>query len=272
MADFDPLSLDFATRHPDSFARTISRAEPPEVAKLIAKLPESLRAGIIARLPGSHIEHLTAAAENRPAEWLAAAPFDDALSLLSRLPQEQRLDYINAVGNRERRQQLLRSQRYPAHSVGSLVGDLPIRISIEASAVHVLAELRRLDSDDPGPLVVVDDAGRYLGIIDRWRLLIGNPPAGLIKDYTISLAALLPETSVAAAAAMPEWHTRNWLPVVDHRRRVLGAVSRDKLFAAAAEHGDATRRSGNALLGLLTDVVYVLDGVLERILAPRHTQ
>ncbi len=272
MAEFDPLTLDFATRHPESFARTISRAEPRDVARLIARLPDSQRAGIVARLPGDHIDHLTATARKRPAQWLAAAPFDDALSLLSRLPQEKRLDYINAIGDRERRLQLLRSQRYPAHSVGSVVGDLPMRISAESRAVDLLGQLRRLDTDDPGPLVVVDGDGHYLGIIDRWRLLIGNPPAGLIKDYTIPLTALLPETSVAAAAAMPEWHTCNWLPVVDYRQRVLGAVSRQRIFAAAAEHGDASRQSGNALLGLLTDVVYVLDDVLERILTPRSTQ
>lgn len=268
MKNLDPLSVDFATRYPDAFARVLGRGDAAEMAQIIARLPAASRAGIVARLPVARIEFLLQSDIDDPAQWLSAAPFDDAVTLLSRMPQQRRLDIINAIADRDCRRRLLRHQRYPLHSVGALVRDVPLIISAGTKAVDAVAELRGLASDDQGPLVVVDAEGRYLGILDRWRLLLGNPPPGEVGDYVIDVAPLYPETPIVAAVHVDEWHRRNWLPVVDHRKRVIGGVSREMVFAAHKEVPDDAI-GGGLLLELLAGVVRPLAALIENSLATR---
>lgn len=267
--DIDPLSLDFATRYPDSFSRVLGRGGVDECTQVIESLPDDLKAGIAARLPATHVRHLLASTSEDPSQWLKEAPFDDAINFLSRIPRDRRLSIVNAVSDRNRQRQLLRHQQYPTHSVGALVGDIPMRISAETPAEDALAELRKFDDEDPGPLIVVDTDGQYVGVLDRWRLLMDSPPIGHVSDYVIDVRPVRPETPIGSAAMIADWHTRNWLPVVDHRRRPLGAVSRARLFRAATSHSGESRPAGDLFVGLLIDLVYVLQSVLDKGLSRR---
>ena len=264
MADIDPLSLDFAVRHPDSFARILGRAAFAESAQVVESLPPQRKAAIVARLPAVRIIELLDSGGHEPAEWLVDAPFDDAVTLLSRIPRERRLALVNSLSDRARQRRLLRHQQYPLHSVGALVSDVRVRLSAESPAADVLAELRELETEDPGPIVVVDADGRYLGGLDRWRLLMQDPPAGNVKDYLVKIKALRPEMPVAAVATDVEWHARNWLPVIDHRQRVLGAVMRAAVFRAAGAGARGARFDSDVLIDLLADLVYVCEAALER--------
>lgn len=269
MADIDPLSLDFATRHPDSFGRIIGRGEAEESSEILEKLPPQIKASIISRLPAARIEQLLNSGRHDPEEWLVDAPFDDALNLLSRIPRDRRLAVVNSLGDRGRRQRLLRHQQYPAHCAGSITRDIRMRISADALAADVLTELRDLQGEDPGPLVVVDADGAYLGVVDRWRLIIGDPPVGRVRDYAIDVRPIRPETPIASVAQNEDWHVRNWLPVVDHRKRVLGGVSRATVFRATRQQADSKRGLGDLFVDLAADLVYVLGSLVERIITRR---
>lgn len=265
MDDIDRLSLDFAIRHPDSFARILGRGEIDEAGRILERLPAARKAAIAARLPATHIRQLLDSEGHRPSDWLVDAPFNDAVTLLSRIPRDRRLALVNSLHDRDRQRQLLRSQQYPAHSVGALVADIPLRVGVESPAAEVLAELRKPELETQGPVVIVDNDGHYLGVLDRWRLLLQISPSGSVKDYLIAVKGLRPETPVIAVAMDDEWQTRNWLPVIDHRRRVLGAVSREKVLRAAGAHSGSAERGGDILLDLLTDLVYLCEALLLKI-------
>ena len=82
MDDIDRLSLDFAIRHPDSFARILGRGEFDESERVLERLPGDRKAAIAARLPATHIRQLLNSERQRPADWLVDAPFDDAIDVL----------------------------------------------------------------------------------------------------------------------------------------------------------------------------------------------
>lgn len=270
MADIDPLSLDFAVRHPDAFARVLGRGEMDEIERVVETLPAERKATIVARLPAPIVMQLLESERHAPSEWLVDARFDDAVTLLSRLPREKRLALVNGLRDRDRQRQLLRHQQYPAHTVGALVGDIPLRLGAEYPAADVVAELRELDAEGQGPVVIVDADGRYLGVLDRWRLLMRTPPTGKVVDYLVEVRAVRPETPISAVALDEQWHTRNWLPVIDHRDRVLGVVSREKVFRAAGAQSESVRRASDVLIDLLADLVRVCDAVLMRTLSRRN--
>ena len=271
MSDIDRLSLDFAARHPDSFARILGRGDFEDCERVIDSLPAERKAAIVARLPAARISQVLASERQNPGDWLVEAPFDEAVTLLSRIPRDKRLALVNGLQDRERQRQLLRNQQYPAHSVGALAGDIALRVVAATPASEVLAEIRDLDLDAQGPIVVVDAAGHYLGALDRWRLALRAPAAGIAEDYLVPLKAVRPETSVTAIVMKDEWNTRNWLPVIDHRRRVLGAVSREKVFRAADALSGSEPGGGDILLGLLADLVHFCDEVLERAFLRKDT-
>ncbi len=264
MADLDPLSLDFAARHPESFARLLGRGGVAECAEIVESLPAERKAAIVARLPAARIMELLDSGRHEPAEWLIEAPFDDAVNLLSRMPRERRLALVNSLSDKKRQRQLLRHQLYPAHSVGALVSDIRVRLSAESQAADVLAELRAIQAEDPGPIIIVDADGRYLGGLDRWRLLMQDPPAGRVRDYLVPIRAVRPETPIADVAMEEDWHLRNWLPVTDHRQRVIGAVLRARVFAAVGATRQSPRLASDILVDLLVDLVHVCDAMLEK--------
>ena len=262
MDEVDRLSLDFAVRHPDAFARILGRGAFDECERIIEGLPADRKAAIVARLPAMRIDKLLDSGRQRPADWLADAPVGDAVSLLSRIPRERRLELVNGLGNRDRKRQLLRHLQYPTHSVGALVANIPLRLNAESSAKEVVDELRELDTESRGPVVIVDADDRYLGILDRWQLLLRSPPTGQVKDYRIAVQPIRPETPLTAVAMIDAWHTRNWLPVIDHRDRVLGVVSRGQVFRAVEARPGSAAERGDILLDLLADLVSVCEAVL----------
>jgi Mg/Co/Ni transporter MgtE len=265
MSEVDRLCADFALRYPDAFARTLGHGDMDECEQIVQSLPAEQVAGIVARLPAAHIRHLLDAEQLQPVSWLAAAPFDDAVSLLSRLKRERRLALINALADTDRQRALLRHQQYPAHSIGALVSDIPLLLAAVSQAKDVVNDLRNLEPEAVGPIVVVDIYGRYLGVLDRLRLLLRSPPTGNVEDYLLELTPVRPETPASAVALDDAWHTHNWLPVVDHRQRVVGVVLREKVMRAASDDGGREQSTSTFLLDLLDELVFLCDHLLHRL-------
>jgi Mg/Co/Ni transporter MgtE len=262
----DPLSADFARQFPDAFARILARGVPDEVFAVLKRIPAGSAASIVGRLPPSRVAALLALRGAAPGQWLADASFDDAVTLLGRIPRERCLALVNSLEDREHRQRLLRYLKYPAHSVGALVSDVLVRFSEDMPAADVLAEIRRHESDKPRPLVVQHTDGRYLGVLDAWNLLIREAPAGPIRDFVTLSPRLHPETSLGSALRDPNWHKHSWMPVVDQQDRVLGGVSRKNLFQAADRHAGQSPQGHDLFTDLAAEMVGVLGELLDRLL------
>ena len=269
MADTDVLNADFARKHPDKFARLLGRGDGKEIAQVLRKLPRPVAASVVARLPASRIDLLLGAEGLDAAHWLTDASFNDALALLSRIPRERSLVLVNSLKHREWRRRLLQYLKYPAHSVGALVTDAPLRVGSDTGVDEVLAELRTLERGKPRPIVVASPDGTYYGMLDAWRLLTGEPAHGTVADYVVHVPAIYPETSLAAAVKDPRWSDHNWLPVIDNERRILGGVSRSSVFTAASKFTHDARPGRDILSVLVGDVVYLFGELLTRLLSRR---
>lgn len=263
-SDARRLNAQFAEKSPGAFARILGKHDVDEIRSVLMELPAQLQASIAARLPARKIQVLTDTAQADVVRWMTDGRFEDAVALLSRVGREKRLSLVQGVGNEKRKRRLLRSQQYPAHSVGTLVQDFSVQITADARAKDVAAELREMGDSDPGALVVTDGSGGYVGMLDSWRLLANAQPDGSVRNYLDSIPGVHPEMPISAVAARPEWNTSNWLPVVDQAQRVLGAVSRQRVLAAAASTKQV--RSRDILFDLLDELVHVAGAVTERVL------
>ncbi len=266
MVDVDPITTDFAEKYPDSFARIISRADESDISQVLEKLPPRIKATIVARLPASRISQLLDSGKHASEQWLVDASFDDAVTLLSRIPRERRLAMVNSLGDRKRKQRLLRHQQYPTHSIGALVSDVVLRIRSDSDAANVMKDLRDIEADDPGAIVLVGADGHYFGLLNHWRLLTSDPPIGRISNYVLNVAPIHPETSIPSAMQNEGWLKHDWLPVVDHRQRLLGGVSRARIFRDASAYTTNKQSSPDVLFDLMTELVYLFGTLIDRML------
>lgn len=238
---------------------------------VIESLPDELRAGIVARLPGAQIEELIERVPDFAQRWLAPAPLDAAIELLSRLPRSQRLTLLNELKDPAQKRRLLRHQQYPAHTIGSLVVDIPIRVVDTAVCDDVVNALRRVEGEAPGQLIVTSESGHYVGVLDPWPLLT-SPQQGTVRKHLTRLEPLNPETTVADIENDERWNTNAWLPVVDHQQRVMGRVARARVLRVAKDQAEAVTGRQGIVSGLFSELVYLLGSVLERVLRPRDAQ
>jgi Mg/Co/Ni transporter MgtE len=271
MADDEQLNTDFARKHPDAFARTLGRGEPAEIAEVLRSLPAAVSASIASRLPASRMSAILATGDNIEARWLADAPLDDAKTLLSRIPRENSLTLVNSLTDGSRRRKLLQHLNYPAHSVGALVADVPVRFTSDSRAADVLAELRQIETGFPGLIAIVRPDGRFLGALDLWALLVSATPSGTIRDFTVPTPTIHPETSLMSAVQDPDWHSHSWMPVVDHEERLLGSVSRASLFATVLRPEERARPTMDLFASLTTDVIHLFGELIDWVLGRRST-
>ena len=271
MAEDELLNTDFARKHPDAFARVLGRGEPAEIAEILRSMPAAISASIASRLPVSRMNAILATGDNVEARWLSDAPLDDAKTLLSRIPRENSLTLVNSLTDRTRRRKLLQHLNYPAHSVGALVADVPVRFTSDSRAADVLAELRQIKTGFPGLIAIVRPDGRFLGALDLWALLVSAAPGGTIRDFTVPTPTLHPETSLLSAVQDADWHSHSWMPVVDHEERLLGNVSRASLFAAIEQPDERARPTMDLFTSLTTDVIRLFGELFDQILGRRST-
>jgi predicted transcriptional regulator len=87
-------------------------------------------------------------------------------------------------------------------------------------------------------------------------------------DYVQPIA---PETPVTAAAEHEGWLEHNWLPVVDNKYRILGALSRGTVIRAASRVSSTRKGTASLMLELVEGTTHTLGEMLEGLLGRRRT-
>lgn len=271
MADADPVIADFAERYPDAFASALRQGSDEEIAAIVASLPLPSVASVVARLPAARLLVLLESGQHSPRDWIENAPFDDAIMLLSRMRRERRVALVGSVRDRKLQRQLMRHQQYPRHSTGFYVEDVFLRIDIDTPASVVLEDLRSDERDDPPLMVVVDAAGRYAGVLNPWHLVSNRLTSQRLSDHVEYIQPIAPESPITAAAEHEGWLEHNWLPVVDNKHRVLGAISRSTILGAASHVLPSQQGTASLFLELVDGVTHTFGEMLEGLLGRRRT-
>jgi magnesium transporter len=271
MIEADPVMADFAEQFPDSFARALRQGSDEQISAVFMSLPTEAVAAIAARLPAARLRALLDSEEHSPQTWLEDAPFDDAIMLLSRMRRERRIALIGKLGNRKLQRRLMRHQQYPRHSSGFYVEDVFLRIDIDMPASEAINELRNVDQDELPLIVVVDAAGRYAGVLKPWQLMSKRLSSQRLSEHVEHILPIAPETPVVAAAEHEGWLEHNWLPVVDNKQRILGALSRAAVFRAASRVSPSQQGTTALLLELAGGITHTLGEILEAVLGRRPT-
>ncbi len=265
----DLLLVRFAEQDPRRFAHTLTRAPTGEAAELLSGLAPAAAAAVAVHLPpqaGAAI--IDCVSDDMLVTWLQDAALDRAAQLFARLPAKRRRVLLNSLPSARRRRQLLRLTGYSADSVGAFVHTDTMTLGATVGVAAAVDELRRQRRIPGSPLVVVGDDSRVAGVLEPLDLLAPAAPDTPLRALARRVTTILPDMPVAAALRLPDWSTRNSLPVVDFNGALLGHVMHASLLAAAEAGGGPD--STGALASLAQQYVETMAELLGLLLAGRR--
>jgi magnesium transporter len=235
MSRSSPLKLAFARRHPEGLAAHLAGKSHEELLTALHGLPVDAGAAVIARLPhGQLVRLLASQSDETVASWLTQAAVDDALTIVLHLEESRRSSVLAKLPTRHMRRTLERLVVYPQKTVGALIDPTVVRLAASTSLGQAIDTLRA-DPDSPQEWIwIVDDEGRYVGLLDLGRALLAQSARFEVGELALRIEPLRAETALAAARDVDEWLSYAELPVVDHLNHLLGALSRQRLMQALA--------------------------------------
>lgn len=266
MNKVDALSLQFAHDFPASFAKAIVRFGPDEVCALLNSMPNGIAAGVAARLSSNRLNTVLASGLAKPDAWLEAASFDDAVAILGLMPRERCMALVDSVENRVLRRRLRQYLSYPAHSVGSLVSGTLVRFQHDLAIKEIFLELQSHQAQTRPPAIVIEQDGKYLGLLRLWQVTVRGLGGGVARDFAEQVSPMRPETPLVNAMHAELWRNHQWLPVVDHEQRLLGVVSQHQIIERLRQKGaaESTIQGNISMLG--TQYLNIMGALLGRLL------
>ncbi|MEZ5557905.1 MAG: CBS domain-containing protein [Pseudomonadales bacterium] len=245
MPDANPLQLAFARKHPAELAGYLAEQPMVGLVEALNGLPVDVGASVIARLPHVLVVQLLATqSDEAVSRWLERAALDDALILVLHLDETRRARVLAALPIRHMRRTLEQLVIYPRKTVGALVDPTVVRLAASTPLGQAIDRLRAGNDGTAEWIWLVDDQGRYVGLLDLSRALLARSEHLPVGELAVPLNALRAETALVAALDAPEWLQHPELPVVDHLNHLLGSISRERLVRELQQ--EAPRESGLA--------------------------
>jgi Mg/Co/Ni transporter MgtE len=262
----DPLLLEFARSRPDEFASVMANADLRQLAEVIESLPAASAAKVATRLPSWQLTGLLGALAPEPiCRMLISAPMDDAVAIVSHL-QESRYPAILEACPDSQRLSLRQLFDYPSHSLASMATTRFIRIGAGTTCGEFSRQLSYSGDTRPRPVLVVDEQGKYLGMLNLQVAFSLKNRAKPVEEVITHVEPLSGLTSAESALGSRLWTRYNELPVVDGRHRLLGVVSRATLQRVAGD-SDASEFSTERLFSeLATGYLSTCGRLLEAML------
>ena len=239
MADLYRLNRTLAEAFLAEFAQdateVLESAPVAEITQLLNTQPPARAAQVVSRI--STVLAATALQQlepDRARRILGAMDPVGAALLLSGLDQNSRetlLAELDAGIARELRELM----SYPEGSAGRLMQPRAASIPAHLSVRQVLNRLRRLPPVETAVLVVTDEAGKLLGLVELAALVRADASTRvheLVQSAPVQANALTPREEVIDLFSR---YRLRLLPVVDLEQRLLGVIYQSSVIQAAQE-------------------------------------
>jgi len=241
----------FIDGFPQESTEALESAPVPELVELLQTQTVERDANILRRLSTALATTVLQQLQPELVRKIIAAmdPVQAALLLGSLSPgdREKQLDNLDAGLARE----LLELMSYPEASAGRLMQPRAPTIPARLTVKQVLNRLRRFPSRETAVLVVTDDNGKLLGLMDLADLVQADPGARLESLLHITtpvrVTATTPREEIISL--FTRYHLR-LLPVVDIDDRLLGVIRQSTVIKATQEEASTDLQ---AMVGVSRD-------------------
>ncbi|MCK6610452.1 MAG: magnesium transporter [Bacteroidia bacterium] len=165
---------------------------------------------------------------------------DDAVYVLSQLPQSTRDEVIGKLTDIEYASQLLSLLSYKENTGGSLMAVELVKIKQNATVASCIEEIR-LQAENVDSIYVVyvtDEFERLTGIITLKNLILANPAARIEDVYNKEVISVSTSASVEDISNLARKYDLVVVPVVDPLGRLVGRITIDDIVDVIREEAD----------------------------------
>ncbi len=262
----DPLVLEFAATRPEDAAALLVGRDLAELAELAANLPVPTAAGLLAHLPSWQLAGLLGILQPELiARMLVQAPGDEAAALCSHLHEARYRAVIDAAP-RDHRATLYQMLEFPSHTLASMASNAFIRVPADNTCKVFCEQLSENADTSPLPVLVVDEAGQYLGMLNLRAAYARKNRGRAVGQVADRVEALSGLTDASTALGSRLWGEHAELPVVDKHQRILGVISRATLERVAVEDRPGEFSLEKVVSELATGYLNTCGRVLESLL------
>jgi|GEM_PF-3916107 len=224
------LSVEYAEQFPEQFALELKGFSAHDTADVLNTLPDRNVLAVMTHLESSQLEGIVTGNLLTTEHLFAESTLDQASVLLARLPKDLALALVDSVADKSKQRELRRYLNYPAHSVGAIVSKPTLQYKNTDLVSSVIGDLAKLEDQAEPAILVVDAGGKYLGVLETWRLFPAMAASISVAGLVSEVEPLLAEIDRNTAVSNPLWQSRSWLPVVDYQHRLIGICRQAQLI------------------------------------------
>lgn len=223
------FALAYITRSPEAAGRLLSSMPPDASAAFLGEIPTPLAVTLVANLQPATAARIFGVAGDK----VAAAIFRDldsgkSSAVVRQMDRATRHQFLSKLSKRTRTG-LEKSLSFAPGTVGAHMTTAIATLSQTDSAGAVLDTIRQPGRDPVDLVFVLNDAGHLVGVVSSVAAL-RYPEATLLSAVLDSSCPQVSAHNRLDAIADPAlWHDFAYLPVVNRRREVIGAISRKVL-------------------------------------------
>lgn len=269
MGDALGLTRAFLERQPGAAADVIDDLEPADAAALLASMPARLAGPVVNRMTAWTAARAVAAIELEQAAGIVRAiVYRDAVSLL-RLIEPGRVEALLQQLPRRLARDFRRSLEYPIKVVGAWMDQSIPSFALDDTAGDGMKYLGRRDAPALSHLFVVDRESTFAGTVGVNELLQAAAGTRLAELLQSDVRPLSNRDLLTSVVGHERWDRHLVLPVVGHRRNVLGGLTRQALRQGLDTLArDPTPLRSNALFAQLFTGYFVACAGLLRVALP----
>jgi magnesium transporter len=233
--------------HPSDVAGIMESLPPGQRSEFWEAVPEDKEADVLTHL---HDEARASVIDDMEEHELIAAAEsmtpEDLADIFVDLPQDRSAMLLEALDN-DNRSRLEYVLNFAEHSAGRLMSSEVISVREDVSIAVVLRWLRRHDKLPPhtDSLMVIDDAGHYLGKLDLSDVLTSDPETEVTDLMLADAPYVYADMSEHDVASLFERRDLISIAVIDETDLLLGRITIDDVVdVIREEHDRALLKSG----------------------------
>ena len=246
MTNEQRLTYEFIKVYPEGGARILERLKSKDVASFLMEAPPKLSAsvfGFMDPLTASHcLEHI---GPKRSTKIIENISLENAAILLRRMGEGFRNSLLESISP-TRSEPLHRVLKFPEETAGALMDPLVPTVPNDLSIGEVLRHIQKSRNKEFEVLFVVDRNHQLAGWLGMERIVLAPRKilvSSMVKKFERTLS---PYTKLKAILANPGWQDIRFLPVVDDKGILLGAISLKTLRGLINSNDKSIASASNA--------------------------
>lgn len=270
MSEVPELTLDFLGKHTREAAQVLQSLPLSSCGDFLMTVPSALAAKLVEYMPFDRVALLiTAMPAPEAKRILENMNAGDAAAAL-RLVSGPSLDRLLAELPETKRKMFRHQKQYPAHTVGAWMDAGPIEIGETLNIVDIRRWLRQQNRSLEHGLFIVTPQGRVSGVLTLSQLALAKNSLPVRKLMTTGIQPLADRAQLESVRNLDDWERFTALPVINHKQKLVGALTRRNLERALSLSQPASASVkvlplfGEMFKGFLEGMIHVVDWLVKR--------